>query len=280
MRSKEFITESYSIGENKFGRKPIPKVAGILRKEKPDLKTLAEITIRYIEKNCQPWLQSTKKDQIVYRSIVTPWEQTEDNVVFTRAVRKDRLPMDSSPRLHGLFNTMIEMAGGVANRSNSAFVSGSYEQAGTYDGPVHVVMPVGNFRYTWSPYYEDWFQSFAEGAGEEKHLDLAFSKQKFKQENPYVDAEYKEHKQEWGRHSDSKKEFIEEEFREWYKYKIETGDASAFDQNNIKKLIKADTGLPQAIKSGNELMISASKMLYIRHEDFYKKYIEPVYTFR
>ena len=106
--------------------------------------------VEFIRANCQPWLAATKNGQHkVYRGVdenITAWIQN---------VRSDRSPKDTNESRHHMFNAIISRAGGIANRSNAAFVSGDKYTADTYGTP-YVIFPIGDFRYTWSPEYADW----------------------------------------------------------------------------------------------------------------------------
>lgn len=262
-------SQSCSIYESDFDPKPIPKVADLQQSGNPDAEKIADATVKYVTENCQPWLQSIKPNQVVYRGILVQSNQESEDLVFTRAVRSNRLPRNSSDALHEFYNKIIDMAGGVANRSNSASVAGSKSFAQGF-GSLFVVMPVGEFHYTWSPYAEDWYNTFYLDLS----LDLLFSQEEFKQE---VDLEKK-----WQQHKEKYPESTDKEgcfrgvYRNWYFNKIENYDTDNLDQTYLHGMIKADTGLPKAIESGNEIMISASKMLYIE-EGFYEDYVIPAY---
>jgi hypothetical protein len=64
--------------------------------------------------------------------------------------------MNTGPITNDLYNTIIAKLGGVANRSNSIFVTGKREEASGY-GKAYIVFPIGNFNYTWSPAWADWY---------------------------------------------------------------------------------------------------------------------------
>jgi hypothetical protein len=107
---------------------------------------------KYIETNCKPWIRESG-GKFVYRGIN---ELYAHKPVFTRNIRQNRRPTDSSLELHNLFNTIIGIAGGIANRTNSMFVFGSSFQTENYGHPFYV-FPIGEFHYTWSPVWHDWY---------------------------------------------------------------------------------------------------------------------------
>lgn len=110
----------------------------------------------FIKRNCQPWLRQTNRgNYAVYRGFRSLAGKPLP-IAFIQSVRKNRRPMDTSVDLHKMFNLMIQMAGKKANRSNSIFVSGTRLIA-EYYGPDFVILPIGEFHYTWSADMEDWY---------------------------------------------------------------------------------------------------------------------------
>lgn len=103
-----------------------------------------------IEQQAQPWLRETQADITLYRGI------TADIATYKIfPIRTDRPPADTGIFRHNVFNVLIEVAGGYANRSNSAFAIRHIDTASAY-GPVYVFIPLGEFRYTYSPVWSDW----------------------------------------------------------------------------------------------------------------------------
>lgn len=119
----------------------------------PGFKSQPERVVEeFIQKNCQPWLKLARRES-VYRGINT--DGRTKSMAFTRKTVQNRRPKDTNLERHNFFNDMISMAGGVANRSNSIFVSGDTFAANDY-GSLYAVYPIGNFHYTWSPTWADW----------------------------------------------------------------------------------------------------------------------------
>lgn len=141
MKIRHIIAESFVITPDEVHK--TPEAWGEVR----------ERLREFIQANCRPWLESYTGKETLYRGI-----RNVENLAFTRPVRQDRRPRDSDMETHQFFNHVISMAGGVANRSNSAFVTTDSRSAQEY-GTVCVVMPVGDFNYTWSPYMQDWYSN-------------------------------------------------------------------------------------------------------------------------
>lgn len=103
----------------------------------------------------QPWLHNINHDldNVVYRGLekkITGVERVTNPVV-------DRKPVDSPPFLHSNFNDIIRENNLVANRSNSIFTTGSRKMSLRYGNP-YVILPIGNFHFTWSTDFKDWFR--------------------------------------------------------------------------------------------------------------------------
>lgn len=109
----------------------------------------------YLKDNCSPWLQQTNNgDLVVYRGFNDD-SRIKKAPAFIKAVRQNRKPRDSYLSDHNYFNEVIRRCGKKANRSNSVFVSGSMQEAEHY-GFVYIVIPIGDFNYTWSTKFSDW----------------------------------------------------------------------------------------------------------------------------
>ena len=252
------------VAENRFD----PKYIG---RPTDDMEELAARVKTYIDKNCQPWLRKSG-GRIVYRGM-----GVLSLTAFTRAVRSRRKPVDSGATTHRLMNMMIQQVGGVANRSNSAFVTSDYHEAGSY-GSAYIAMPVGNFNYTWSPVWTDWQQAFDEDDAWEdiidyKKLRKLFTPQQWAQQHrEYLDrfrwAEY------------NKREFVQDATHRMFHEILNTSSPTTtiqyIDPGQVKKLIVVDKNLSQAIEHKCEIMIHCEKMLYI-DEDFLQQVSEEYY---
>ena len=211
-------------------------------------------TLLYMRTHCQPWLNAVGLDKVAYRGTNT------NNLVFVRAVRNDRAPRDSTQPIHELFNKLIAMAGGVANRSNSAFLTSNRTSANIYGVPK-VAIPAGEFNYTWSPKWSDWYVDLV-------GTNLAFGQLMY---------------------SDVKKEFLKRYREEMDPLSFTSPPLEArkafnnilYDINNydplaVQHTILADRNLKEAIDTGYELMVKCDAILYIEPE-FYRDIIVPKY---
>lgn len=112
-------------------------------------------TAEFIKQNCKLWLSLIRNPHdCVYRGFK---DIRKDYLTFTKKVRNDRRPRDSSEEMHDLYNKMIDVCGKFADRDNSVFVSGSHAMASGYGNP-YVIVPIGNFSYTWHEEVEDWYE--------------------------------------------------------------------------------------------------------------------------
>jgi len=121
--------------------------------EELSYEELAPLVAEFVMKNCRPYLNEIRSpDNILYRGVHGVTEP-----VFTKVPRSNRKPKDSNEARHKAFNAIITALGGTdaANRSNSVFATSSIYDAKQY-GLEYVIMPIGNFRYTWSDQHVDW----------------------------------------------------------------------------------------------------------------------------
>lgn len=148
MKIKDIITE------NEYG--PEHLVKGAYDYDQQEVEKVAN----YITKNCQPWLNqiNNQKDARVFRGVDI--QGMYDSPAFIRKVRHERRPKDTDQKRHQAFNHLIQAAGGIANRTNSVFVSSSQNQAAAFGSSIYSVYPIGNFEFTWSPHYQDWTEEF------------------------------------------------------------------------------------------------------------------------
>lgn len=168
------------------------KIHEILR-EDPQVPQEPEALADFIKQNAQPWLSQTDQGYlIVYRGLKSqlsmyggplPWDRS---VAFVKSIRGDRRTLNTSQASHAAFNAMIDSVGGLADRSNSAFVSSDRNVAEFY-GRVYVFMPLGDFHYTWSPEYADWYQEFRPKYIKALHRDNSSTQDTSK--NQYYDPE-------------------------------------------------------------------------------------------
>lgn len=106
----------------------------------------------FIKSKCAPWYKESNKGKVkFYRGFA----KGANEVAFTKKVRTNRRPKDSGAREHDAFNTLIKLGGGKANRSNAVFASSELFVAEEY-GQAFVVIPIGQYTYTWHNYYDDW----------------------------------------------------------------------------------------------------------------------------
>jgi hypothetical protein len=237
MRAIELLEDQYepvALGDNKY--------------------TNVNLAVKYMLEHCQPWIQAVGLNRIVYRGTNTT------NDVFVRAVRDDRKPRDSGQPIHELFNKLITMAGGIANRSNSAFLAGNSTSAGIY-GNVRVAIPAGEFNYTWSPKWSDWYVDLV-------GTNLAFGQIMYPEMKHELVKRYREEMDPLSftaPPAETRKAFNNILY-----------DINNYDPIAVKHTILADKNLIEAVESGYELMVKCPAVLYIEY-DVYVDYVVPNY---
>ena len=102
---------------------------------------------------CQPYVQQSK-GEFIFRGIKHPTGEVhirDTNITaFRMDVRTDRHPRDSDQFTHNESDKYLRDKFGIAGRSQALFVTGSPSVAEGY-GPIHVIIPRGEFKFIWSP---------------------------------------------------------------------------------------------------------------------------------
>jgi hypothetical protein len=114
---------------------------------------------KQIAKDCAPWL-SQYRTTTLYRGMNLSDPMVKEiyynvgDTAYLGAVRNDRKPKDMQKIVHNAFNKHFVSKVGVPLRSASLFVTKSKQLANTY-GRMMCILPIGEFHYTWSQYFDD-----------------------------------------------------------------------------------------------------------------------------
>lgn len=198
----------------------------------------------FILENCQQWLRDSGDGEfVVYRGV----KGMTGKQYFTKPIRQDRRPLDSSEVQHRFYQMLLNMAGATANRENSAFVTTDEHTAQQYGHPF-VFIPVGDFDYTFlhpQLHITDWYSS-------PRELVMSFIK------DEYVEL--------WNDAPDSDSGFVE-------LFKI---GPDAIDKGTLRYII-SNQHLEKAYDT--EIMIWADKGLYI-DQHIYNEQVMPIIFLR
>lgn len=275
MKTKEIILEA---SKNQYKPKIIAKI---------DYNQIGNNIAKYIKQYARPWLAQTNNGQLeVYRGVETSGR--DGSYAYVQKIRKNRKPKDTDIFLHKAFNVAIAAAGGYANRSNSAFVTGDFSTAETYaeDGDVYVFIPLGNFRYTYSPHWYDWTEDVHEDVLEDLTKPMPITPAMLKRAASNIKeilSRYTSKSIKDAYILDKIKKFTDilnnPKKLEKYAKDFIAGDESnlldinAYDPVEVKKYIVADRDLSRAIKSEVEIMIAADMGLYV-NEPLYDRVVK------
>lgn len=232
-----------------------------------------KILADFIKKNAQPYLSQINPQSFVlyrgtdfYRAPANPSEF----VHFIQPSPTDRKPLDTGLARHRIFNMLIELAGGYADRSNAFFATRRTQQAGQF-GSLFVVIPLGNFRYTYSTKWRDWTN----------YADEAELLRLFNEETNKAIAERakKDLQKRIAAISEKNKRLIQD-LKSYLKNPMSYSTYAlmgykeslikkpkSYDVEKLKKVIVADRNL-QYLEKGFEIMISTPKMLHIDYQIF------------
>lgn len=117
-----------------------------------------------IERDCGPFLKESQKAGFLYRGIQPGGKDlhTQDVdgnklVYIVKNVRKDRNPRDTSDDMHDALNKWFNDKFGFKARTEAVFAYGGDMFPTTIKeyGDTHIIFPIGEIKYVWSPEVED-----------------------------------------------------------------------------------------------------------------------------
>lgn len=231
MRAQQIITES---------------ITDLFRGRDIDDQEKGTMVADYIREHCQPWLKVSRDGAMeVYRGV-----SGVSAGVFMKPIRNNRKPLHSSALVQEFYDRVIGFAGGIANRTNSAFVSKDFETTTMYGEPF-VFLPLGEFHYTWATDVDDWFESAHRILGNvsSDRPELSFITRKIDYDEPI------------------------QIIQRLLNFEKQYPEISIFDKDRVKQLINVDTGIE--LTDDEEIMVHAKAGLYI-DPDFHTEYVMPV----
>jgi hypothetical protein len=168
--------------------------------EQDDQQHLTKDLVSTIIEECEPFLDEIRHqpdNYVMYRGIRVKPSFTENpdgswktpiTGVHRIRVRKDRVPLDISKSATEILNSLFERDFGIKYRTQAAFVKGDKSSTIEYGSP-HVILPIGEFKYCWSPNIEDLYVYAAYKFDLEKIGQLQNPEEKIKE--VYEKGEYK-----------------------------------------------------------------------------------------
>lgn len=133
------------------------------------LNESANEVLELIKRDCAPFLEESKKAGFLYRGIQPDGEDLHVNdsdgkklVYIQKRVRQDRVPRDMPKPAHHALDDWFDKKFGIKARSQCVFAyGGELYPRGTIKeyGDAHIIFPIGEMQYVWSPEIEDLFVS-------------------------------------------------------------------------------------------------------------------------
>lgn len=228
---------------------------------------------RFIQDNCGAWLQKSG-GRIAYRGSETVLKENGVQYpAFVRKTRMDRIPRDSSRAMHKLLNYWISLAGGKANRTNSLFLTGDPGQARDY-GELFVVLPIGDFHYTWNTQMEDWHDSTEDALDEKPAVDwldrrevqAALKQANIPENHPGYDLLRDETSDDAVWMQRARDVFTLRRY-------LNLEDPWLWDPYKIQEAMMVDLWLRKALSQGNEVMVKCNSYVMVE-EYFYEEYLK------
>lgn len=136
-----------------------------------------DAAIRAIEKHCQPFLKDLIKANEINISSPSKFKfmysgRKSRKTIFSKPIRKNRKPMDTSKELQDIIDDMLFKQFGWRPRSSSLFCTSARVTAESY-GTVYLIFPVGKYKILWSPSIVDlWSKYFDPDSYENRNFIL------------------------------------------------------------------------------------------------------------
>ena len=263
------LAEVILFEDDRYEPQPIPGTQDwdwLYREPEPDevaewAREYRTIIGRFLSLHCESWIREAQGHP-TFRGT----NRTNNWPTFTRKVRDDREPRDSSPEENQLFEFFLEAAGSSARRHNSLYVTGREGYADSYGRP-HVVYPMGNFSYTWLPGTSDWGGLVNMGARPPSWQWIVPERmaqtQWFQHLTQHRMSEFPES---WETilHEDGPIALAKTMIYDGRRHpSIKITDPAIYDPERIRQDVKVDQGLPEALKSGAEIMVQCEQALYL-----------------
>lgn len=129
---------------------------------------------KIIHRDCQPFLQASNYlEYRLYRGVEISPKTNLDKF----DCRTERIPRDSPRIMHSIADDWFYQKTGIRFRSNAVFCVGDKLATLTYGKP-HLLLPIGNFDFCWSPVYSDLYESLEDVVNWKKFVNQPESEQK------------------------------------------------------------------------------------------------------
>lgn len=109
-----------------------------------------DITIEKVLSDCEKYLNEFSNDIRLWRGV----NYSVDGI-FKVIPRKDRRPKDTPLQVQNILDTHFKRRFGWKARSEGVFVSNDNNQAGEFGKYIYRFMPIGDYKYVWSPGIND-----------------------------------------------------------------------------------------------------------------------------
>jgi hypothetical protein len=120
-----------------------------------DTKSPYEHIANNIISTCKPFLELINYDTdeyVLYRGA----GKSLNPVIILPGYRDNRKPRDIPIHLHAAINRVFKTKFGIPFR-NGTFTTSNMSDAETYSSTIYVVIPLGEFKFIWSPQISDLF---------------------------------------------------------------------------------------------------------------------------
>lgn len=114
------------------------------------IESIADI----IHRDCQPFIQESNLDIMLWRGFRNLGNDERFLTLLKKQPRTNRKPLSSPQKLHQILDQWFEDRFNFRYRSKGLHTTPNINEASEY-GSVRAIIPIGNFRYVWSPLVDD-----------------------------------------------------------------------------------------------------------------------------
>lgn len=256
------------------------KLQYLLEQPDPEYDKAVDLII----KDCQPFLEQINykvKRLPLYRGLKQIKRDDrgkfEEGLMLKRKVRKDRQPKDMSKQDVSIMDQVFVNHFGYPYRTQALFTTGSYNIADNY-GQVFLIFPIGQFNFLWDKESGDMFEGdLHDHITDLRHHNRAINRFKEKYQQLQQDLEKYKQRLEKTKSPEAKEDIgnyiedVEAELQDThenmtdYQERFEKTKKQA--QQHIKKNL-SQKNLPEAIRSGHEIMIATDYYYMIPEQRF------------
>lgn len=243
------------------------------------------LVVLEVYKKSLPFIMELNKIGVGLQSKVLLSGRNDSTAMFTRDIRTDRSPKDTSPAAHYAVDEIFYQIFKVRARSNSIFCTPDYKTADSYGFSVYGIFPNGSdYKIIWSSKVDDLYGDYLDnarlayfGEDEDELANSIYQSGMF--DNTASDIIRQEFNDMYGpKDFDSEEEFIDARneyvYSNWQEKAIALSRDDAYDRisdmnDEVFRFVKNNYqigDIKNALKNKGEIMLSGKSYTAVRYD--------------